>query len=196
MITCSNCGAKLPKQATFCGNCGAQLVAQSKNSLKFKDRLKQIFKQKKYRYPLIAIIIIAYTLLVSGWSSDNTDYWTDEFKDSTLQLAIKDDNGYVKHLYLRVHPSTKSVYLVDNKTDASNGVFYKGLNSNYSFAGDTLQISESKGSENLIIYLKDLDNSGDNYSAQAQVIGNIDGIANNATFSNNTYQSVTLKKID
>ena len=196
MITCSICGAKLPKQATFCGNCGAKLVAQSKNSLKFKDRLKQIFKQKKYRYPLIAIIIIAYTLLVSGWPSDNTDYWTDEFKDSTLQLAIKDDNGYVKHLYLRVHPSTKSVYLVDNKTDASNGVFYKGLNSNYSFAGDTLQISESKGSENLIIYLKDLDNSGDNYSAQAQVIGNIDGIANNATFSNNTYQSVTLKKID
>ena len=196
MITCSNCGAKLPKQATFCGNCGAKLVAQSKNSLKSKDRLKQIFKQKKYRYPLIAIIIIAYTLLVSGWSSDNTDYWTDEFKDSTLQLAIKDDNGYVKHLYLRVHPSTKSVYLVDNKTDASNGVFYKGLNSNYSFTGDTLQISESKGSENLIIYLKDLDNSGDNYSAQAQVIGNIDGIANNATFSNNTYQSVTLKKID
>lgn len=199
MITCANCGTKLPKHAVFCGHCGQKIEKvnfkkQSKHK-NLRTSLAHAMANRKIRYVAIALIIIIYTYVVYLFVGDNSSAWESDFSDTTYHMAVKDTNGYTKNLYFRVHPSSSSVYFVDNRTDATNGVFYKGLSSNYNFSGNSLEFTESQGKDVLTIYLKDLDTSGNGYTADAQVTGGISGILNGATFANSNYQQVTIKEV-
>lgn len=207
MITCPKCGAELPAEAIFCGNCGKTLQTNAPipskndeikiNSISILKNVTQRFKNLNVPHFIawITSIFLVFAALIFALFHH---YSFNNFikHNPVLEISVKNDYGATKKLYFAIDNKKNTASLVDNKNDATSGVFYKGINSSFSSDKDSMTITETMNNNSLVINISDINSNFNNtYSGTAKISGSIPGIADNSSF-NDSLQKIQIKKIN